>query len=95
MSSVDYSRSNTPLNAANTANPISQHFDELKREMHGFLSVFNRWIDERRRTLTDDKELFLKTLNEERETVEALKKQHQSLLQKKQQITQGNHRLSL
>lgn len=84
------SRSNTPMKSGNsaavTANPISVHFEELKREMGDFMSIFNQWIDERRRTLTDDKEMYLKTLREERDTAEALKRQHQQLLSKKQQI---------
>lgn len=86
---MDLSRSNTPLHAANAANPVSAHFDELKRDITSFLALFNQWIDERRRTLTDDKEMYLKTLAEERDTVEALKRQHQQLVAKKQQISQG------
>lgn len=83
------SRSTTPLNAANAANPVSQHFGELRREMDSFLSIFNQWIDERRRTLTDDKDMYLRTLQEEKDTVEALKRQHQQLLSKKQSIVSG------
>lgn len=92
---MDVSRSTTPLNAANAANPVSQHFDELRREMDSFLNVFHQWIDERRRTLSDDKEMYLRTLQEERDTVEALKRQHQQLLGKKQTIINGTFNSSL
>ena len=87
--SMDVTRSSTPLNAANTANPVSQHFDELRREMDTFLVHFNHWIDERRRTLTDEKEMCQRTVQEERDTVEALRRQHQQLLAKKQTIING------
>lgn len=44
---------------------LSLHFDELKREMSQFGAIFNEWIAEKRKILTDDKENFLKTLAEE------------------------------
>ena len=41
---------------------LSLHFEELKKEM---AQVYNDWVGEKRRILTDDKENFLKTLAEE------------------------------
>lgn len=44
---------------------LNLHFDELKREMSQFGQIFNDWVGDKRRILTDDKENFLKTLAEE------------------------------
>lgn len=44
---------------------LNLHFDELKKEMSQFGQVFNDWVGDKRRILTDDKENFLKTLAEE------------------------------
>lgn len=89
MNQMEHSRSTTPLSAANTANPISVHFEELKREMAGFLEVFSHWVDRRRRALSDDKEQHAKVLGEQREATEALKRHYQQLQQKRQEITNG------
>lgn len=44
---------------------LNLHFDELKKEMGQFGQVFNDWVGDKRRILTDDKDNFLKTLAEE------------------------------
>lgn len=69
-----------------TAASISLNFEELQRELQAFNELFGLWTEQRRRALMDDKEAYLRTLAEEQDTVEALKKQYQQLLQQKQHV---------
>ena len=83
---------------------VTSHFEELKKELDSFTDLFSQWTEQRRRVVLDDKEAYLRTLAEEQghhsfkyklksdvclDTVEALKKQYQQLLQEKQNITDG------
>lgn len=58
---------------------LSLHFEELKREMSQFGATFSDWVRDKREILTDGKDVFLKTLAEEADAVEGLKKQYAQL----------------
>lgn len=70
---------------------MTDHFEELKRELDGFNGLFGEWKDQKWRALTSDKEAYQRTLAEEQETVEALKKQAAQLAQKKQSLSIGKN----
>lgn len=87
---------------ATAAASITLNFEELQKEIQAFNDLFGLWTEQRCRALVDDKEAYLRTVSEEQgthllvhydtfshiclDTVEALKKQHQQLVQQKQQI---------
>lgn len=51
--------------ASSSAATISQHFYELKEDIGSFNESFTAWLEDKRRLIHDDKNVYLKTLAEE------------------------------
>ncbi len=92
-------QASNPVNAVNNVNNnsnntmtfqippiINLHFEELKKEMQQFGLSFNEWINDKKGMLIEGKEMYLKTLQEETDAIEGLKKQYSQLQQKKEEI---------
>lgn len=75
---------------SNTA-AVTAHFNELKGELDSFATHFTKWVQEKKRFLGEDKQAFEKTLQDEQEAVDALRKQYAQLQAKKEHLKQGKH----
>lgn len=76
-----------PIVSEGHALAVQRHFDELKRiDLTELQSSFEAWASTKRQVLTEDKSSYLKTLSEEADTVEALKKQLATLVARRQAI---------
>lgn len=51
--------------ANSTHSSITGHFEELKREINSFHTVYDQWLSSRQQVVTVDKQAFQKTLEEE------------------------------
>lgn len=68
---------------------LQQHFTEIRKQVSDFSQTFATWVASRRQALTTDKESYFKTLAEEQELIEGLKKQLASLVSRRQSIVAG------
>lgn len=69
---------------------ISLIFNDISKELEIFNQSFDKWTFEKQSFLINDKEAYVKTLYEEYEAIEDLKKQYTQLVNKRQQIISGN-----
>lgn len=54
--------------ANSTHSSITGHFEELKREIASFHTIYDQWLASRQQVVTVDKLAFQKTLEEEQGT---------------------------
>ena len=57
--------SNNSNASSSSAATISQHFYEMKEDIVSFNESFTAWLEDKRRLIHDDKNVYLKTLAEE------------------------------
>lgn len=68
---------------------ISSIFNDISKELETFNQTFDKWTFEKQNFLISDKEAYIKTLYEEHEAIEDLKKQYVQLVNKRQHIIAG------
>lgn len=85
-SNTDHGRRESAAIDAGHALAVQAHFDQVKSELTDFGRLFEQWASSRRQALVEDKQAYERTLAEENDLVEALKKQLTSLIAKRQSI---------